>query len=160
MSKVVYLAGGMEYASDGKSWRDKTVKVLKEHSIASWEPYEQEAKLFNSEKQPAKLIKTLDKTKDFQELRSMMRSIVKLDLGVVRDEINALMVKYDESVLKGAGTHAEMSMAAFTGHPVFVWMPDLKMDRVPTWIIGCITFVSRDYDEVIEHVIEYTRLGK
>ena len=72
MSKMVYLAGGMEYASDGKSWRDKTTQVLKKYDIASWEPYEQEALLFKGEKQPADLIKTLDKEKDFDELNSMM----------------------------------------------------------------------------------------
>lgn len=154
MSKMVYLAGGMEYASDGKSWRDKTVAVLKEHGIESWEPYEQEAKLFNTDEQPAELIKTLDKEKDFKQLWCIMNEIVHLDMGVVRNDVDALFVKYDESVLKGAGTHAEMTMAAVSNVPVHVWIPELSIQRIPTWIIGCITTIATRYEHAIDFVVK------
>ncbi len=155
MSKTVYLAGGMEFTEDGKSWRDKTVAVLKEKGIASWDPYEEEAKIFEAHVQPSDLIKTLDKVDDFDSLTTMMKQVVCLDLGVVHNEVDALIVKYDLSVLKGAGTHAEMSMATYAGKPVHVWMRDpVELYDIPTWIMGCITTMSWDYDEVINNIME------
>lgn len=152
MFKKVYLAGGMEYAPDGKSWRDQAVEVLKQHNIRAWEPYKEEAKIFKGKEAPVNMIKKLDKHDDFESLHIIMRRIVRLDLEVVSTEIDAVLVKYDPSVLRGAGTHAEISVATFLGVPVHAWLDNLTLREVPTWAIGCFDTVSYTFSDAIQNI--------
>lgn len=152
MSKKVYLAGGMEFAADGKSWRDNAVETLAESDIDAWEPYEEEAKIFSDEEAPAKVLPLLDKVDDFERMHKIMRKIVCMDLTVVSTEVDAIMVKYDKSVLMGAGTHAEISIATLKGIPVHVWLEGLTLKDVPIWAIGCFDSVSYNFDDTINNV--------
>ena len=152
MSKKVYLAGGMEFAEDGKSWRNQSVIELARAGIDTWEPYEEEAKMFDEHESPVNIIKLLDKEKDYLRLHQMMHTIVCMDLKVVSEEVDALMVKYDQSVLKGAGTHAEISVATMNTIPVHAWIDGLTLQEIPTWAIGCFSTISFTFEETINKI--------
>ena len=153
MKPLVYLAGGMEYATDGKTWRDEASEKLSSHGIKSWDPYVQEDIIFSEDTPISLIIKSLNKEKDFKKLRTIMNRIVSLDLDTVLEEASCLLVKYDASVLRGAGTHAEMSVATWAALPVHVWLYELTLNDLPSWAIGCISTVSYSLDGAISNII-------
>jgi len=154
MYKKVYLAGGMEFAKDGRSWRREAVSLLNKERIDTWEPYEEEAKMFNGKESPIDTIKSLDKEIDYLRLHKIMRTIVKTDLTVVSQEVDAILVKYDHSVLTGAGTHAEISVATLNDLPVHAWLEGLTLQEIPTWAIGCFDTISYSLRDAIKKVKE------
>ena len=45
------------------------------------------------------------------EYKKIVRKIIKLDLNALINNADYLIVKWDKSVLKGGGTHGEVTMA-------------------------------------------------
>jgi hypothetical protein len=140
----------MEYAKNGSSWRVEATKQLNKLGIGTWNPYVEEKKLFDFDIQT--FIKLHDKKKDYNKFNEVMRKIVTTDLGVIAKDVDMVLVKYDKSVLRGAGTHAEISMATYLNKPVHVWVEDLEIENIPLWSIGCFTTLSTSLEEAIEKV--------
>lgn len=150
MSILVYLAGGMEHAQDGMSWRSTAEKELQKLDIKAWNPYKEEKKLFDFD--IPTFIKTHDKVKDYDAFNKVMHKIVTTDLGVISEEADAVLVKYDPSVVKGAGTHAEISLATYLGKPVHAWLDGMDKKDIPMWSIGCFTTISSSLEEAIKKI--------
>lgn len=156
MSYLVYLAGGMEKTQDGRSWRIEATSKLKRYNMQSWDPYKEESEIVDFS-YVKNLINTKDREKNFEEFKEVMSKIVKYDLSVVRDQSDVLLVRFDESVLKGAGTKAEISVATLYNKPVHIWLDGLKMNRVPTWCLGCFDTISYSLDDTILNLVKYAQ---
>ena len=52
------------------------------------------------------------------------------------DEIDYVICYWDETVLKGGGTHGEVTLAHRMGIPVYLVM-NMPFDDVSSWILGC-----------------------
>lgn len=154
MPKLVYLAGGMEYAEDGKSWRKEAAIKLAKRGFDSWDPYVEESKFFDSN-EIQEFIKNGDKEKDFIKFRSLMNMLLKHDLKIVRDVADIVLVRFDKSVLSGGGTKSELSIASLYNKPAHVWLCGLSLREVPTWCIGSFSTVSYTLDETIEVLSNY-----
>ena len=152
MGFLVYLAGGMEYAKDGRTWRTTASTKLKRKDIETWDPYIEEKKL--SLTKEISFLKECDKEKHFERINKFIKGLVYLDLSTVEKKADVLLVKYDKSVIRGAGTHAEISLATYKNKPVHVWLSGLTLNEVPSWAIGCFTTVSSSLEDAITKVIE------
>jgi len=159
-NSVIYLAGGMEHAEDGISWRQQATKMLKPEGIYTWNPYKEEKKLFDIDIQ--EFIKTHDRVKDYDKFNKVMNRIVTADLDVIFNNAEAVLVKYDKSVLRGAGTHAEISFATYMNTPVHAWLDSLDLAEVPLWAIGCFSTVAFSLEDALENVkeghLKFTRI--
>lgn len=150
MSILIYLAGGMEHAEDGITWRANVTEELAKIDVKTWDPYLQEQLLFNNDN--IEFLKAHDKVLHTPLINARMRKIVQHDMSVVAKDADMLMVKLDNTVLKGAGTQAEMSLAAYLNKPVHVWITDISISSIPYWLIGCMTYWSYDFEDVINRV--------
>lgn len=152
MSGLVYLAGGMEHAENGHGWRTLATEYLAEKGMKTWNPYTEEKTFFDFDIQD--FLKSHDKEKDYKALNEVMRRIVISDFGIILKDVGTLMVRYDKSVLGGAGTHAEISFATYLNIPVHVWLDNMELREVPLWAIGCFTTVSKSFEETVMNVVE------
>ena len=149
---LVYLAGGMEYTSNGYTWREKATELLSKNNIHTWDPCLEESKVFNNKNIDS--IKKYDKIKNYKKLNNMMKKLVVYDLNIIHDSASHLLVKYDESVKKGAGTHGEISFARYFNIPVHAWLADLNLNEVPGWAIGCFHSLSYTLEEAVDKVLK------
>ena len=143
---VAYLSGPIENAHDhGSSWRD---------NITIWLESNLNHKVFNPVKETQSRIKECTKS-DFRSMKKtnpseyikIIRKIIKLDLEAVINDSDYLIVNWDKSVLKGGGTHGEITMAYWVKKPIYI-VNSLPLDEMSSWIFSCANHVFTDFDSL------------
>ena len=143
---VAYLSGPIENAKDdGISWRD---------DITIWLDSHLNHKVFNPVRETQSKIKECTKN-DFRsmkrtdpfEYKKIIRKIIKLDLEAVINDSDYLIVNWDKSVLKGGGTHGEITMAYWIKKPIYI-VTSLPIEDMSSWIFACADFVVDDFQHL------------
>ncbi len=138
-----YLSGPIENAeNDGAFWR---------HEITSWLEDHLKHKVFNPVIETQSIIehhkpsnfRAMKKT-DPIKYKKIIREIIKLDLDAVINDCDYLIVKWDKSVLKGGGTHGEITMAYWIKKPIFI-VNSIPLDDMSSWIFSCSDFIFNDF---------------
>ena len=138
-----YLSGPIENAkNDGASWRQ---------DMTLWLEKNLKHKVFNPVIETKNIMGHLNdsnfrsmKKTDPIEYKKIIRKIIKLDLEAVINDSDYLIVKWDESVLKGGGTHGEITMAYWIKKPIFI-VNSLPIDDMSSWIFSCSDFIFNDF---------------
>ena len=138
-----YLSGPIENAeNDGASWRQDMTLWLKDNL---------NHEVFNPVLETKDIIGNLNpiifrsmKKTDPIEYKNIIREIIKLDLEAVINDSDYLIVKWDKSVLKGGGTHGEVTMAYWKKKPIFI-VNSLPIDDMSSWIFSCSDFIFNDF---------------
>lgn len=138
-----YLSGPIENAeNDGASWR---------HDMTLWLKNNLNHKVFNPVIETKNIIGNLNssnframKKTDPIKYKNIIREIIKLDLEAVIIDSDYLIVKWDKSVLKGGGTHGEVTMAYWIKKPVFI-VNSLPLEDMSSWIFSCSDFIFNDF---------------
>ena len=138
-----YLSGPIENAeNDGASWRqDMTLWLKKNLNHEVFNPV-LETKNIIGHLNPS-IFRSMKK-KDPVEYKNIIREIIKLDLEAVINDSDYLIVKWDKSVLKGGGTHGEVTMAYWIKKPIFI-VNSLPIDDMSSWIFSCSDFIFNDF---------------
>ena len=136
-----YLSGGMENAPDlGRAWREE---------LTEWLSLELGHNVFNPVEVQHRLMSE-DELENFRNWRfdernrfkSTVRKFIEGDLHALETEINYVICFWDNSVLKGGGTHGEVTTAYRLGIPVYLVI-DIPFEDVSSWILGC---SSQEFD--------------
>ena len=143
---IAYLSGPIENAKDnGANWRN---------DITKWLRYKLNHKVFNPVIETKSIIKNhnsddfrLMKKSNPEQYRRLIRQIIKIDLDAVVNSTDYLIVKWDESVFKGGGTHGEVTMAYWLKKPVFL-VNELPIDDVSSWIFSCSEYVFDNFADL------------
>ena len=138
-----YLSGPIENAqNDGASWR---------HDMTLWLKENLNHEVFNPVLETKNIIGNLNpnifrsmKKTDPIKYKNIIREIIKLDLEAVINDSDYLIVKWDKSVLKGGGTHGEVTMAYWIKKPIFI-VNSLPIDDMSSWIFSCSDFIFNDF---------------
>ena len=138
-----YLSGPIENAeNDGASWRQDITLWLKDNL---------NHEVFNPVLETKNIIGHLNpsnframKKTDPVEYKNIIREIIKLDLEALINDSDYLIVKWDKSVLKGGGTHGEVTMAYWIKKPIFI-VNSLPIDDMSSWIFSCSDFIFNDF---------------
>ena len=141
---IAYLSGAMEFANDeGAGWRKEVTYWLGKtlgHSV------------FNPVLESEKLVKKYGaksyrdwKESDIQKYTNFIRLCVDRDIDIVRNKCDYLICLWDESVMKGAGTHAEVTIAYESNKPVYL-INKLSIDNLSGWIMACSTKIFTDFE--------------
>ena len=138
-----YLSGPIENAeNDGASWRQDITLWLKDNL---------DHEVFNPVLETKSIIGNLNsgnframKKTDPIKYKNIIREIIKLDLEAVINDSDYLIVKWDKSVLKGGGTHGEVTMAYWIKKPVFI-VNSIPIDDMSSWIFSCSDFIFNDF---------------
>ena len=138
-----YLSGPIENAeNDGASWRqDMTLWLKNNLNHEVFNPV-LETKNIIGHLNPS-IFRSMKKT-DPVEYKNIIREIIKLDLEAVINDSDYLIVKWDKSVLKGGGTHGEVTMAYWIKKPIFI-VNSLPIDDMSSWIFSCSDFIFNDF---------------
>ena len=138
-----YLSGPIENAeNDGASWRQDMTLWLKDNLNHEVFNPVLETKNIIGHLNPS-IFRSMKKT-DPIEYKNIIREIIKLDLEALINDSDYLIVKWDKSVLKGGGTHGEVTMAYWIKKPIFI-VNSLPIDDMSSWIFSCSDFIFNDF---------------
>ncbi len=152
-----YLSGGMEYKKNlGTGWRTWLTTELEKLRHDAIDPTKLESPDENGDPIQSKLI-TLKLEGKLDEVRSITRrSLFRKDMFAIQLS-EAIVVYYDESVQKGAGTLSEAWESFREGRPVYL-VTDFSIENIPTWLIGETTEIFADFDEFLEYVKDHSNV--
>lgn len=148
---MFYLSGGMEYKTNlGAKWRVWITDELKSLGHTTVDPVQLEAPDDNDEHLQHELGK-LKLEGDFEKIRGIARrSMFRKDIfGIQMSE--AIVVFYDESVQRGAGTISEAWEAFREGKPVYV-VTEFPLEKIPTWLIGETMEIFTSFEDFLAYV--------
>ena len=143
---IAYLSGPIENAyNDGADWRDM---------MTDWLGSELGHKVFNPVLETKSILDNIS-IEDFRllkntnpsEYKKIIRRIIKVDLEAVAQQADYLIVKWDKSVLKGGGTHGEVTMAYWLKKPIYL-VNDLPIEDVSSWIFSCSEEIFDDFEDL------------
>ena len=143
---IAYLSGPIENAeNDGVDWRNMMTEWLSSNlNHRVFDPVTETKSIIDEiSMEDFRLLKT----KDLSKYKKIFRKIIKIDLEAVVNEADYLIVKWDESVFKGGGTHGEITMAYWLNKPVYL-VNSLPMNDVSSWVLSCSDEVFDSFDSL------------
>jgi len=152
-----YLSGGMEYKKNlGMAWRVWLTAELEKLKHDGIDPVKLEAPSTNG-KPIQDTLTELKLAGRFDEVRKVVReALIRKDMYGIQLS-DALVVLYDDSVRRGAGTISEAWEAFREGKPVYL-VTDFPVRSIPTWLIGETTQIFYDFEELLEYVSDHSRV--
>ena len=140
-----YLSGAIEYAPDhGRAWRAGVTPFLESIGHSVYDPAVDEKKnLTDDERRDFREWKT----KDLPRFQQTIRKIIAWDLDWIEQKTDYIICYWDEHVLKGAGTQAELTFAHRLGIPVYL-VAGMPTERISGWILGCSTEIFSSFEEL------------
>ena len=152
----IYLSGGMEHAEElGGAWREKCSIVLKEMGYFPLDITELDIAY---QERHGNIMGDLrfDTTKSENQRKANIRChFVEADLKLIEKDTDALVVLYDESVRRGAGTISECQYAYNLDIPIFIvsaWK-DWKTE-VPSWLHAISTKIFTSFGDLHKYLNE------
>lgn len=165
----VYLAGAMEVSADlGAGWRSEITPFFNEfgHTVQNpcdFEPAQLKGLHINRlpetlTTKEGKIIKPKHwhelkhstNQKDFNRFLTYMRRVINYDIRLIRNEIDYIVVYWNEDTAKGAGTHSELTEGFMNNIPIYC-VTDTVM---PAWAMACCTHRFNNFDELKEKLVE------
>lgn len=152
-----YLSGGMEYKKDlGMTWREWLTKELEKVDHKPVDP----VKLESPDEEGNPIQPRLTRLKlegNLKEVRKLVRNnLFPKDMYGIQ-LADAMVVYYDESVQKGAGTLAEAWEAFREGKPMYI-ISELPLEKIPTWLIGESIELFHNFEDFLAYVADDNNL--
>lgn len=153
-----YLSGGMEYKKNlGMGWREWITLELEKLRHDAINPVKleiiEERDICDVPIQQH--LTQLKREGKFDEIRRLVRKVLfRKDMFAIQMS-DAIIVYYDESVQKGAGTLSEAWESFREGRPVYL-VTNFDLVNLPTWLIGETTQIFSDFDELLEYVSDHS----
>jgi len=149
---IAYLSGGMEHAvNEGEDWRNKITEWLRKnlgHSVI--DPVKISRQLVDeTQSHDYRLWKNSDREK----YKAFIRQLIRQDLDGVINKADYVICLWDEGVVKGGGTHGEVTIAYHYNIPVYL-VNTLPFDELSGWIFSCCTEVFPDFINMKKRVLE------
>lgn len=152
----IYLSGGMEHAEElGGAWREKCSIALK---TMGYFPLDITELDIEYQKRHGNIMGDIrfDTTESENQRKANIRChFVEADLKLIENNSDALVVLYDESVRRGAGTISECQHAFNLDIPIFIvsaWK-DWKTE-VPSWLHAISTKIFTSFKDLYEYLDE------
>jgi nucleoside 2-deoxyribosyltransferase len=156
-----YLSGGMEYKKNlGANWREWITEELEKHRHDAINPVKLEIAEEETDENAPPIQVQLTNLKlegKMDEVRRLVRKVLfRKDMYAIQ-ESDAIIVLYDESTRRGAGTLSEAWEAFREGRPVYL-VTEFDMEEVPTWLIGETTKIFDDFEDLLEYVADHSHV--
>lgn len=158
----IYLSGGMQFAKElGAAWRITASEKLKKMKYFPIDITELDVAYNENHGKITSPVITLDKPVISREemlyhKATWRKHFVKTDIDLVEQNSDALIVYYDESARRGAGTVSEAQSAFNAGVPIFLVCeyPNVEelYKNVSGWLIALATKTFLSFDELYEYL--------
>jgi hypothetical protein len=153
-----YLSGGMEYKKNlGKGWREWITEELEKRRHDAINPVKLE--VAEEELEHSVPIQTrltqLKMEGKMEEVRRLVRKVLfRKDMFGIQ-LADAIIVLYDESTRRGAGTLSEAWEAFREGRPVYL-VTEFGWEEIPTWLIGETTQIFSNFEDLLEYIGDHS----
>ena len=149
---IAYLSGAMEHVADeGAGWREEMSQWLKVelgHDVI--DPVITSQQLVDEH--GADEYRQW-KTEDPDRFVNFVRKAVDLDLDNVINNSDYIICLWNENVLKGGGTHGEVTMAYHSNIPVYL-VCEMKTEDMSGWIMSCSNKIFSNFEELRSFLLE------
>ena len=146
----IYLSGGMQHKSDlGAGWRQECSKRLKEMKFF---PVDIAALDIAYTEKHGHLYRFLSDQELLQRKSNIRKHFIDTDINLIRNDCDAVIILYDESVRRGAGTTSEIHEAFMRDIPVFLKNDYKSLDDVPGWMQAETTRIFAEWDELYSYL--------
>lgn len=155
----IYLSGGMEFKTKlGGPWRDWITKELDKLGYDAINPVKLElCKEENSDIPIQIKLSQLKLDGKLEEVRHLVRKVLfRKDMFAIQLS-DAIIVYYDESVQRGAGTLSEAWEAFREGIPIYL-VTDFPVEKIPTWLIGETTHIFSNFEDLLHYITEHSHV--
>lgn len=144
---IAYLSGAIEYAEDGGSaWREKMTAWLKGrlgHDV--YNPTRESLVLTTEERASFRKWKVVD----YPRFKTTVRKLIRKDLEAIVNRIDYIICFWDGGVLRGGGTHGEITLAYYLGKSIYMVL-GMPRGEISSWILGCSSREFDDFDQLKE----------
>lgn len=150
----IYLSGGMQFAKNlGAGWRVTASEKLKEMKYFPLDITELDVAYNNEFGKP---IMPKEGEDPLLYKANMRKHFIDTDLKLIRENCDALIVFYDESARRGAGTVSEAQYAFNLNIPIFLvaeypTMADMHND-ISGWLIALSTKHFNNFDDLYAYL--------
>lgn len=128
----IYLSGGMQHARNlGSGWRQRCGEKLRQLGFFPLDIAELDIAY---SKAHGELYRFLSDEEILQRKSNIRKHFIETDINLIRNDSDALIVLYDESVRLGAGTTSEVHEAFMHDIPVFLLNTYDELNQVPGWM--------------------------
>jgi len=142
----IYLSGGMQFAKNmGTGWRAEISPQLKE---MGYYPIDIAALDIAYAKAHGELYHYDSKTDHLQFKSNLRVHFIETDINLLKFDTDALIIYYDESVRRGAGTTSEVHEAFMMDMPVFMVNSYGDLKEVPGWMQAETTKIFNTFEEL------------
>lgn len=152
-----YLSGAIEHAPAwGTGWRDEMEDFLRTRlGHTAYNPAREIPRLLTAEEWSR--FREWKET-DFPRFQEIMRRIIRHDLDELVNRSDYVICCWDQFCAKGGGTHGELTMAFWSGIPVFL-VTELPVAGISSWITGCCHRLFHDFPALRCHLEETREIG-
>ncbi len=146
----IYLSGGMQFAEGyGTGWREIASKRLKE---MQYFPLDIARMDDHYKDRYGKLYLPSSVENHVMYKSNVRKHFIFADLNLIEEHSDALIVLYDESVRRGAGTISECQFAYLHHIPIFMISSYKNMDEdIPGWLQALSTKIFFDFEEMYSY---------
>lgn len=149
---IAYLSGAMENAKDeGADWRNEITVWLKEnlhHSVV--DPIIETERLVQKHNQPN--YREFKKTNP-NKFINFVRHAIDNDLDSVINKTDYTICLWNNDVIKGGGTHGEVTMGYYFNKPVYL-VNQLENIELSGWIMSCASKIFPDFQSLKQYLIK------
>lgn len=148
----IYLSGGMQHAVDlGAGWRVDCSARLKDMGFYPLDITELD-NAYSAEH--GHLYRFLDDDELLQRKSNIRKQFIDTDINLIRNDTDAIIILYDESVRKGAGTTSEVHEAFMLDIPVFMLNTYGDLAEVPGWMQAETTKIFTEWEDMYRYLGE------
>lgn len=148
----IYLSGGMQHAADlGAGWRVECSSWLKD---LGYFPIDIAALDIAYTDAHGHLYRFLDDDELLQRKSNIRKHFIETDINLIRNDTDAVIILYDESVRLGAGTTSEVHEAFMLDIPVFLVNTYDTLGAIPGWMQAETTRIFSAWDELREYMAQ------
>jgi nucleoside 2-deoxyribosyltransferase len=151
-SSICYLAGAIDFAKDlGVGWRDEIKAKTKGMGIRYLDPCKKMENLAKDVGEEQRAIDRLKAEGKFEELREMMKKIVRSDLRMI--DYSDFMICYIDPQVHSAGTYHELVLSLSQKKPTLIVIKG-GIVKSPSWIFGIskIDYMFDSIDDVCSYL--------
>lgn len=143
----IYLSGGMQFAPDGlgAGWRKITSERLREMGFY---PLDIAALDLAYSEAHGHLYRFLDDGELLQRKSNIRKHFIDTDIALIRNDTDAVIILYDETVRLGAGTTSEVHEAFMLDIPVFLLNTYGELKQVPGWMQAETTKIFTEWEDL------------
>lgn len=143
----IYLSGGMQHAPDGlgAEWRRVCSIRLKQQGYF---PLDIAALDLAYSKEHGHLYRFLDDEEILQRKSNIRKHFIDTDVALIRNDTDAVIILYDETVRLGAGTTSEVHEAFMHDIPVFLLNTYGVLNAVPGWMQAETTKIFNHWEDL------------